>query len=940
MVAVATGVCLLEQDERLRDVDHLLAGVRHGAGGVLVVEGQAGIGKTRLAAEIRERAVAGGTAVYVARGHELEQDLPFGVVRQLLDPAVTDRAARFVGAARRAAVVFTAGTDDDPVDPVSVVHALFVLTVNLAARVPLTLIVDDAHWSDPPSLRWLHYLARRSRDLPVLTVVLSRPEEESRAAGVLSSLPGLGTAHRMRLEPLRLPAVTRLLTDRLGPVDDRFAAACLAATGGNPFLVTELGRQVAARSTRPAADEITELAGPAVRESVLGRLRRTGPVATAVAQAAAVLGERGRLDQLAMLAGVPTAVAAIECDRLRRCGILSPTELSAFIHPLVVAAVRQGIPVATRGVLHGRAARLLAEAGAPDARVAAQLLATPPMGDAWVVDVLRQAARGALAAGAPEAAASYLRRASVEPPTAALRARVACEWGQASALFDPRAAIPRFVRAERLAGDDTTRCVAALGLAKALAHADRVGDAVRTLAATAPRVADPALRLRLRAERLMWSGWWTGHAEPNERRTELDVLLSHGTGPTGRMLRVLHAWERLVRGAPAGETLALAGQILRGTPRWIGGELDFEVLCLLGQVFLYCDQPEPAGALFDSGLTELDEHGWHGTHDSFLRTLRADNAYRCGDLARAEADARAAWQLMSELGPDVPSWWWSLATLTQVLTARGELTAAAELAAHNGLGEQRRDAVVLPDPLAVRGELRLAQGRADEAATDLRLAGQLLEVHGCANPAWNPWRMSLAVALRTREPDEARAVAEEAERRAEQFGRPWALGRALRTRGLVTGGTTGLELLAEAVRVLAPSPARYEHAHALVDWGAALRRANYRDAAREPLLAGLDLADRCGAGALYRRARQELTTIGARPRRARLTGPAALTPSEFRVATLAATGIGNMAIADVLLVTRKTVEKHLAASYAKLGIHSRHELPQAFANDDGNHVEP
>jgi DNA-binding CsgD family transcriptional regulator len=906
---------VLEQEERLRDIDHLLAGVRHGTGGVLVVEGQAGIGKTRLAAEIRERAAAGGAAVYVARGHELEADLPFGVVRQLLDPAVTDRAAR----SGRAAAVFTAAADDEPVDPVSVVHALFALTVDLAARAPLTLIVDDAHWSDPPSLRWLHYLARRSRDLPVLTVVLSRPDEESRAAGVLSSLPGLGTAHRMHLEPLRLPAVTRLLTDRLGPVDDRFAAACLAATGGNPFLVTELGRQVAARGTRPAADEITELAGPAVRESVLGRLRRAGPVATAVAQAAAVLGERGRLDQLAVLAGVPTAVAAIECDRLRRCGILGPTELSAFVHPLVAAAVRQGIPVATRGVLHGRAARLLAEAGAPDTRVAAQLLATPPMGDAWVVDVLRQAARDALAAGAPEAAASYLCRASVEPPTAALRARVHCEWGQASALFDPRAAIPQFVRAERLAGDDTTRCVAAIGLAKAFAHADQVGDAVRTLAATVPTITDPALRLRLRAERLMWSGWWTGHTEPHERRTELDVLLSQGTGATGRMLRVLHAWDRLVRGAPAGETLALAGQILHETPRWIGGDVD--VRCLLGQVFLYCDQPEQAGALFDSGLTE---HGWH---DSILRTLRAGNAYRCGDLARAEADARAAWQQ----APDIPSW--SLATLTQVLTARGELTEAAELAARNGLGEGRRDAAMLPDPLAVRGELRLAQGRVDEAVTDLRLAGQALEAHGCANPAWNPWRMSLAVALRTRAPDEARAVAEEAHRRAERFGRPWALGRALRTRGLVTGGPAGLELLAEAVRVLAPSPARFEHAHALVDWGAALRRANHRDAAREPLRAGLDLADRCGAGALSRRARQELTTIGARPRRARLTGPAALTPSEFRVATLAATGMGNLEIADVLLVTRKTVEKHLAASYAKLGIRSRHELPQAFAQE-------
>jgi DNA-binding CsgD family transcriptional regulator len=152
---------------------------------------------------------------------------------------------------------------------------------------------------------------------------------------------------------------------------------------------------------------------------------------------------------------------------------------------------------------------------------------------------------------------------------------------------------------------------------------------------------------------------------------------------------------------------------------------------------------------------------------------------------------------------------------------------------------------------------------------------------------------------------------------------------------LVEGERAGIERLREAVAVLAESPARLEHARALVDLGAALRRARERREAREPLRRGLDLAHDCGALALVERARTELQAAGARPRRIQLTGVDALTPSERRIATMAAQGLTNREIAQALFVTLRTIETHLGHAYHKLGIRSREELRDALAHGRG-----
>jgi DNA-binding CsgD family transcriptional regulator len=206
------------------------------------------------------------------------------------------------------------------------------------------------------------------------------------------------------------------------------------------------------------------------------------------------------------------------------------------------------------------------------------------------------------------------------------------------------------------------------------------------------------------------------------------------------------------------------------------------------------------------------------------------------------------------------------------------------------------------------------------------------------NPSYVPWRsaLALALALSGDDPEEARLLAEGELLRARELGQPRGIGVALRAGGILAGGGSGIALLTEAVQALRASPAALELARALCDLGAARRRAGQRTAAREPLREALELAQRCGAAPLAQRAREELLATGAHPRRERLSGPQALTPSERRVAEMAAGRFTNRQIAEALFVTAKTVGTHLGHIYRKLdldGPHAREQIGQRLGSD-------
>ena len=227
------------------------------------------------------------------------------------------------------------------------------------------------------------------------------------------------------------------------------------------------------------------------------------------------------------------------------------------------------------------------------------------------------------------------------------------------------------------------------------------------------------------------------------------------------------------------------------------------------------------------------------------------------------------------------------------------------------------------------GKVALARGDPTTAASLFEGAGSSLLGVVVTNPAVIPWRSFLSEArLAAGDRDGAREIAEEEVRLTRRFGAPRALGISLRAAGLAHGGERGVELLAEAVDVLRRSPAALELARALIDLGAAHRRAGRKAAAREPLREGLDMSQRFGAVALERRASEELLAAGARPRRRELQGVHALTPSELRVAELAAAGLSNRDIAQSLFVTVNAVRFHLRNIYRKLDACSREDLEE------------
>jgi DNA-binding CsgD family transcriptional regulator len=210
--------------------------------------------------------------------------------------------------------------------------------------------------------------------------------------------------------------------------------------------------------------------------------------------------------------------------------------------------------------------------------------------------------------------------------------------------------------------------------------------------------------------------------------------------------------------------------------------------------------------------------------------------------------------------------------------------------------------------------------------------GRRFESVGSRNPAFIAWRSPAALALhQLGEQGEARRLAGEELEFARAWGAPRALGAALCAAGLIEGGERGLALLEEAVQAVNGSPAKLEHAKARTELGAALRRANHRIRAREQLRHAVELATICGAASLAERAERELLATGARPRRVALSGVESLTPSERRVAELAAEGPTNREIAQTLFVTQRTVEVHLTSIYRKLGISSRSQLAATLA---------
>jgi DNA-binding CsgD family transcriptional regulator len=923
---------LMERDAEIGLIGDWISRAREEEGGLLVVEGHAGVGKTELLCATGELGVGRGMRVLRGRGSELDRTFSFVVVRQLFERAVAADPSLLSRGAEAARAVFASEAPElSGREIFGSLQGLYWLVVNLAAERPLILIADDIHWADDESLRWLVFLAQRLEGLAVLLVVATRPADPGANQDLLDMLLTTPGAGLVRPSPLSAGATRKLVEAVIPGAAEVFGDACHRATGGNPFLVGELLGELIADGVRGSAGDaslVLEFGSERVGRAIRQRLRRLPAVATGLARAVAVLGPQSTLADAAALAGCSEAAASQAAGALVELEVLAAEPVLDFVHPVVRGAVYEQIPPLERQTLHAAAAERLAGRGADSERVARHLLRLTPAQAPARAQILRAAARVASARGAAAAAARYLRRALEEITGGPERGAILHELGVAEATDRQRGRFARPLReAMALAPDSETRGRVALDLGRALAgsgdfraSAEVLGEALEQLSDT-----DENLGVVLEAELLAMTFHEFTIDERTARWERRFAQLAAGeklAAPTLACLVLAMATSR----PPASVAIALGEEILSQPAL---RQRNSVVAGMLGNGLIYAGAAASAGRFFDGMIATAAEHG-NRLDAGWLHLLRSEASLRLGEIRRAETEAWRGRELVAE-GGDAHAIAWSAANVVSALVARGALSEAEAFLAEDP-GFHAPPSFPLALVLTARAELHLTQGRARAALQDAQAAGELLP-STISNPWCCRWPSPAALALAgLGRGEEARAQAGSELAAARRFGIPEAEGAALRTLGLVTNGGDGLESLRASVALLERGDARLEHARSLLELGAALRRAGQRAEAREVLREALDATARTGASGLADRAHQELVAAGAHPRHGRrlLSGRESLTVREDHVAVLAATGLTNREIAQRDFVTVKAVEWHLSNVYRKLDVSSRRDLAAAL----------
>lgn len=936
---------LVERQRELTELDGALAAAHRGAGGVVVVEGGPGSGKSSLLRVAEAKARAAGMGVLAARAAEFEGDFSFGVATRLLGPAVSRlapdaRLRSLSGRAAAAAALFDPEAAevaaDGPAEERALVRALRQLTSNFLVAAPdsypsLVLTLDDAQWADAASLRFLASLAVDSTHSPILVIVAAEQAATEGCAEIRRGLGATAGTRRLRLEALSEDGV-RLLARRVIPdAPPGFVTECARVTGGNPFYVHELLATARPEGLNVDFDLARTLDGRvpvAVADAVLLRLARLVPAAAPLAVAVAVLGEGASMHLAATLAGLSLEAAEAAAASLAEAEVLAPERPLHFAQPLTGIAVYHAAPALSRSRLHRRAAELLDAAGASPSVISSHLLACLPRGDAATVRFTRITARRALDLGDAPLAQRLLDQVLSEPPPPELRLELLVDRAMAHCATATPDALGHVRGSLALADTPEQRAELFSSLARLLfaraefaAATEAVEQALKELPPGDAREAELLVASMVIA-------YVSASEPPAAASGRLEELLH--TGYEGQIsepgLLALVATAMLAAGRPAPDVADAAQRALEGLPVNDGlyGVLNGCAVLPL----LVAGELEAASSRAEACRSDARAAGVPIRLGMASHWLSLAYYYR-GDLDAAIATGRGALDTI-KVGWDICTGW-LVPLLAHAYMDRGDLPAAAEVL--------RRAAKVAPDrpeQLMVRTARALLahlEGDDRSGAEELLAIGPALEVSGIANAALVPWRSLAAMAaLHLGDTKRALELAEEELARARAFGEPRVLGIALRTAGVVRAGPAGLELLAEAVDVLEASPAAMERAHALVEYGAALRRAGKQVASRAMSRRGLELARSLGAAPLALQAEVELHAAGGRYRTAAARfGVAALTPAERRVAELAADGLSTPLLARKLHLAPKTVDWHLGNVYRKMGISSRRLLADALA---------
>ena len=750
------GLVLVQRDAELAAIERHLAASAGGDGGVLLLEGPAGIGKTALLQVALDHARRLDLAVLAARGGELERAAAWGVARELLQPALArldpEHSGRlFHGPAAPAAAVFGAGAGDDlegPDQAFRVAHALTWLVLDLAERQPLALAVDDAHWADIPSLRWLAFLARRLHGVPALVLIAARPAETSsdRALQDLATAGGI-----VRPSALGRAGVTSVVAAYYGAQPEAdFASACYDATGGNPFLLNELLRQASAEGLAPvraAADSVRNLQPEAVRRAVVLRLERLMRGALDLARAVAVLGDGVAPSTAGALAELDDQTVLAAVDALTRTEILADAPDLRFSHPLVRSAVYEDIAPARRAIWHRQAAELLARRGVRVEAVAAQLTVAERVGDRWAVERLLEASRAARQRGAPEAARDLAARALAEPPPADLRATTLEELGAAElGTGDAAGGMAHLDEALGVAETDAQRGSLALRLGQTLHVLGEFPEATRVLAMQLDRLpadAEPDLHRALESELIATALEVPATLDLMQER--LDSLLARHRGPVleldAPVLSLLGlvavGQGRVAEGLVfAREALARRAAVAQGLPATVA---------FAATALRLADRLEEALVIWNAEIEDARARS-APLRLAWASDNRAMVLLRLARVAEAEADARTAVELQEALFPHpMPA---PLGTHAETLLETAATGEAHQLIDRAALDDVDRDAAISGEPLRVRARLRAEKGDLAGALGDLERVARLAERYAAANPAAMPWRAQTALVRR------------------------------------------------------------------------------------------------------------------------------------------------------------------------------------------------
>ena len=905
---------------------------------VVLIEGEAGIGKTRLLdwalADARSRRMQ----VVAGRAEELEQARPFGLIARALGCTGSPANRRRAGiAALLAAGEGERGTltvSSDPGLQFRVVDAFTDLVEELAGDQPLAVGVDDLQWADPSSLLTLGVMARRLAYAPVALIGCFRPApsaaELRRAAG---SLAQSGALH-LTLGPLAGGAVARLVADTVGAEPGPGLLAGLAGAAGNPLFVIELLTAMAEEGTLRVAGGRAEAAGmtlpPTLRLTILRRVSFLPGGTLQALQSASLLGSGFSVTDLSVITGRPaTELSAALIEAVGARVLEDDGTQLRFRHDLIRDSVYEDLPESVRRALHREAGQRLAAAGAPALQVAGQLARGATAGDTEAITWLVTAAREA-APSSPEVAAGLLGRAAgLMSPQDPGRDRLLAELAGTliwTRIPDAEAACRALLDRHH---DPAAEGPARIVLGHALVGQGRAADGLAELerAQQSPGLTDTE-RARARA----WAaiarlslGDLTGAAAAAGQARSAAAAAGDPLAASMAMLAQADAAEWGGQLSGALEIIEEAVRLADHSPGRLGHRYPLQTA--RGHILLELDRFAEATRALEAGRRACEDLGarWHaGEYHDILALSR----YLAGEWDDALAELETGAELAGETGEAYTR---ILGQAVQALIEfhRNDLQAAAATTASAAAdlastGPRYRTHWTV----WVRGLLLEASGQAAEAAAALSAAWDHCARYGLALEypviGADLVRLALAAGDRGRIPEVVAAV----EQVAATNQVASLAGAALRCRGLADDDAETLRAAADAY---AASPRPLELALTCEEAAAAFARRGHDEPARGLLEQAAAICERLGATRDLARVDAALRSLGVRhrrhgTRRRPASGWHSLTATELTVAGLAAEGLSNPQIGERLYVSRRTVQTHLAHIFAKLDICSRAEL--------------